>query len=233
MHIDRQRCNSCGECVPACPSKAIELLGTPRTIDEVVAEVVRDRPFYEESGGGVTLSGGDPLFQHQFTHLLLQRLKKTGVHTALDTAGYSSAPIFKKLVQLSDLTLLDLKIMDPDQHKDCTGVPLNPILENAKWLGGEMNKVWIRTPIIPDLTDSPSNIAAIAAFIRLYMPNVEQWDLLGFNRLCNPKWQRLDRPFLFADTALVSEKHIMRLMEIANDSQVEKIKVRCHPRIDI
>ncbi len=223
MQIDRQRCDSCRECVPACPSKAIELLGTPQTVDEVITEVSRDRPFYEESGGGVTLSGGDPLFQHQFSQRLLQKLKKAGIHTTLDTAGYSSASIFKKLVQLSDLTLLDLKILDPDQHKICTGVPIHPILENAKWLGGTVNTAWIRTPIIPGFTDSPSNIAAIATFIRLYMPNVEQWDLLGFNKLCGPKWQRLDRTFPCADTPLIKEKHMSRLMEIAQSSQVEKI----------
>ncbi len=223
LQIDRQQCNSCGECIPVCPSKAIDLLGTPRSVDEVFSEVMRDKPFYDESGGGVTLSGGDPLFQHHFTHRLLQRLKKARIHTALDTAGYSSAPIFKKVVQLSDLTLFDLKIMDPDQHKDCTGGSLDPILENAKWLGGEVNTVWIRTPIIPNLTDSSANITAIAAFIRLYMPNVEQWDLLGFNKLCNPKWQRLNRPFRCANTPLVSEKHMMHLLEIAKESQVEKI----------
>jgi pyruvate formate lyase activating enzyme len=223
MIINHQQCDSCGKCVPACPSKAMELLGTAHTVEEVVAAVSRDRLFYEESGGGVTLSGGDPLFQHQFSHIILQQLKKTGIHTALDTAGYSNAAIFQKLVCFSDLTLLDLKIMDPDQHKIYTGVPLHPILENAKWLGGEEKIVWIRTPIIPKITDSPSNIAAIAAFIRLNMPNVTQWDLLGFNKLCNPKWERLDRPFPCADTPLVTEKQMIHLMEVAQESQVEKI----------
>ena len=223
MQIDRQQCNGCGECIPVCPSKALELLGTPRTVSEVVTEVVRDRPFYEESDGGVTLSGGDPLFQHHFSYSLLQNFKEVGIHTALDTAGFSSPPIFRKLVELSDLVILDLKIMDANQHKTYTGVSLQPILDNARWLGGEANKVWIRTPIIPHQTDSPSNIAAIAAFIRLYMPNVEQWDLLGFNKLCSQKWQRLDRPFLCAETPLISEKHMSKLMEIAQNSQVEKI----------
>lgn len=223
LRINRKRCDSCGECAPVCPSKAIELLGTERSVDDVVNEVLRDRPFYEESGGGVTLSGGDPLFQHQFASALLQRFNNEGLHTVLDTAGFSRREDFEKLVQQTDLVLFDLKLMDPNQHQEYTGVMLEPILENAKWLGGQDQPVWIRTPIIPGFTNQPQNIAAIAAFIRLYMPNVERWDLLGFNKLCKAKWERLDKLFPCAETALVSEKQMTQLIEIASDSQIEHI----------
>jgi pyruvate formate lyase activating enzyme len=223
LRIDRERCNSCGECAPVCPSKAIELLGTARSVDDVVKEVLRDRPFYEESGGGVTLSGGDPLFQPQFAYALLHRFNNEGLHTVLDTAGFSIRQDFKKLVQQTDLVLFDLKLMDPHKHQECTGVKLETIIENAKWLGGQDQPVWIRTPIIPGFTNQSQNIAAIAAFIRLYMPNVERWDLLGFNKLCKAKWERLDKPFPCAETELVSEKQMTQLMGIASDSQIEHI----------
>lgn len=223
MLINRELCDSCGKCTPVCPTKAIELLGTKRTVDDIVAEVLRDRPFYEESGGGVTLSGGDPLFQHQFAQTLLEHFTHERIHTAIDTAGYGTRTIFQQMVHQTDLVLLDLKLMDPTQHSNCTGVQLEPILENAKWLGGQEKSVWIRTPIIPGLTDHPDNIAAIAAFIRLHLPNVERWDLLGFNKLCKAKWERLDRPFPCAEIRLVSEKHMTHLVETAKESQVEHI----------
>lgn len=223
MRIDREQCDVCGACTPVCPSKALELLGTEKTVDEVVAEVVRDKPFYEESKGGVTLSGGDPLFQHQFSYQLMRRFSEEGVHSALDTAGYAQAAIFQKLTRECDLVLFDLKHMNPNQHKNYTGVPLEPILANAKWLGGQSTPIWIRTPIIPGLTDSSENIAAIAAFIRLYLPNTERWDLLGFNKLCKAKWQRLDRPFPCEETQLVSEKQITGLVKTAKESQVANI----------
>ncbi len=223
MKINRDQCDVCGACIPVCPAKALELLGTKKTVDEVVAEVLRDKPFYEESNGGVTLSGGDPLFQHQFTHQLLHRFSEKGIHTAIDTAGYAQTTIFQQIVQTSDLVLFDLKQMDSARHKECTGVPLEPILTNAKWLGGQETSVWIRTPIIPGMTDTPNNITAIATFIRLHLPNVERWDLLGFNKLCKAKWHRLDRPFPCADTQLVSEKKITQLVETAKESQVEQI----------
>ncbi|MFX1566654.1 MAG: glycyl-radical enzyme activating protein, partial [Promethearchaeota archaeon] len=220
MKITRNLCDGCGACIPVCPTKALELLGSERTVEDVVAEVLRDKPFYEESSGGVTLSGGDPLFQHQFAHKLLLRFSKEGLHRALDTAGYASQEIFQKITKESDLVLLDLKQMNPDLHKKYTGVPLEPILANAKWLGEQEKPVWIRTPIIPGLTDSPNNIAAIAAFIRLHLPNVERWDLLGFNKLCKAKWHRLDRAFPCEDTQLVSEKQITALVETAKNSQI-------------
>ncbi|MFW9830495.1 MAG: glycyl-radical enzyme activating protein [Candidatus Thorarchaeota archaeon] len=223
MSINRQRCDSCGACIPVCPAKALELLGTERSIDDVVAEVLRDRPFYEESDGGVTISGGDPLFQFHFAHALLKRFQEAGLHTALDTAGYGPASQFQTLIQNSDLILLDLKQMDPSQHETLTGVPLEPILINARWLGGQNNPVWIRTPIIPGHTDSLDNIAQIAAFIRLNLPNVERWDFLGFNKLCKAKWVRLDRAFPCRDVPLVSKKHMTRLVEMAKESQVTQI----------
>lgn len=223
MSIDRQRCGGCGDCAPVCPAKAIEVLGVRRTVEDVSAEVLRDRPFYEESCGGVTLSGGDPLFQFSFTQALLTRFKAEGLHTALDTAGYGALDKFRALVTHSNLVLYDLKIVDPEQHQRFTGVPVEPILRNAKWLGAQPKSVWIRTPIIPGFTDNPGNVQGIAAFIRENMSSVERWDLLGFNRLCLPKWQRLDTPFECAETPLVTEQQMTQLVEIANESQVPKI----------
>jgi pyruvate formate lyase activating enzyme len=223
LRINRQQCDGCGACAPVCPAKAIEVLGTKRSVEEVSAEVMRDRPFYEESGGGATLSGGDPLFQSGFAEALLARFKASLLHTALDTAGYASLQQFQALVKHSDLILLDLKLMAPAQHRASTGVSVEPVLRNAKWLGTQPKVVWIRTPIIPGFTDSTRNIAAIAAFIRKHLPTVERWDLLGFNKLCLSKWQRLDMPYTCANTSLVSEHQMTQLVETARDSHVSRI----------
>lgn len=223
MLINRDRCDGCGACAEVCPAGAIEVLGARRSVEWVCAQVVRDRPFYEESGGGVTLSGGDPLFQFSFSRALLMRMGELGLHRALDTAGYASLDKFRVLVELSDLILLDLKIMDSALHRRFTGVPVEPILRNAKWLGNQEKAVWIRTPIIPGFTASSQNISAIAEFIRDHMPGVARWDLLGFNNLCIAKWRRLGMLFACKDTPLVSESQKHQLAEAAKDSQVPQI----------
>jgi pyruvate formate lyase activating enzyme len=223
LEINRQLCDGCGECAIVCPTKAIEVLGVKLSVEEVGSEVERDHLFYEESGGGVTLSGGDPLFQLSFSKALLTRFKRSGLNTAIDTAGYAKPEQFQTLVELSDLVLLDLKILESEKHRVFTGVPVEPILQNAMWLGSQPKSVWIRTPIIPGFTDNSKNIADIAAFIREHIPTVQRWDLLGFNNLCIAKWKRLDMLFTCADTPLVSEEHMTHLVEIARDSQVSQI----------
>lgn len=223
VQINRNICDGCGACAPVCPAKAIEVLGRERSVEDVASEVVRDRPFYEESGGGVTLSGGDPLFQFQFAEALLTRFKEEELHTALDTAGFGNFNQFQALVELADLVLLDLKLMDPAQHEAHTGVSLESVLHNAKWLGSQSKTVWIRTPIIPGFTAGEHNITSIASFIRQHLPNVERWDLLGFNNLCVAKWQRLDTPFACAETPLVSERQMTQHIEAAQVSGVPRI----------
>jgi pyruvate formate lyase activating enzyme len=220
MHIDRGACTGCGKCADACPAKALEVLGKKMSVDEVVDYVLRDRAFYEQSDGGATLSGGDPLFQPGFSKALLTRLRENNIHTALDTTGHAEQEPFAHLVSLSDLVLLDLKHMDPELHRKHTGVGLDKILANARWLGAQEREVWIRTAIIPGHTDQESDVAAIASFIKGHMLNVERWDLLCYNNLCVSKWKRLDMRFDLEDLPLVSEETIAKLAETAKASGV-------------
>ncbi len=224
MQIDRSTCDACGLCVRECPTKALDILGSEYTVAEVVAKVLRDQPFYEESNGGVTLSGGDPLFQFHFSRALLIRFKQENIHTAIDTAGYSPPDQFQILTSLANLILFDLKLLDADRHREYTGVPLQPILDNAKWLGTQEQPLWIRTPIIPGYTDNPENIRAIAQFIKNQLPNVKRWDLLGYNNLCKGKWHRLDMSFPCEATSLVSEAQMMQLMQIARTAKVAHLR---------
>jgi pyruvate formate lyase activating enzyme len=221
MEIDRSRCTDCGKCVQICPAKAFEILGHKMTVDEVISQSIRDESFYEESNGGVTLSGGDPLFQPKFSLAILSELKNKGVHTALDTSGYANQETFERIVKQSDLILLDLKVINSKVHKDITGVNNKMILSNAKWLGTQSKKVWIRTPIIPSYTNQKTNIEVIASFIRNNMSNVvERWDLLCYNNMCISKWKRLDLSYECEDLPLISESRIKVLATIAKSADV-------------
>jgi pyruvate formate lyase activating enzyme len=221
MVIDRAKCTGCGACEETCPAKALEILGREMSISEVLDQVLRDRTFYEESNGGVTLSGGDPVFQPQFSLGILQELKDANIHTAIDTTGYVAKESFAKLVELSDLVLFDLKQMNEELHHELTGVDLARILSNAEWLGTQKKRLWVRTPIIPTLTDQPENIRSIASFIKDFLANAERWDLLCYNNLSISKWDRLDMHYELEDLPLVSEERIKELADIAKASGVE------------
>ncbi|MFX1535947.1 MAG: glycyl-radical enzyme activating protein [Promethearchaeota archaeon] len=221
MVIDRYSCTHCGKCVQICPTKAFETLGRDMTVDEVVSQSLRDKSFYEESNGGVTLSGGDPLFQPKFSFSILKKLKAEKVHTTLDTSGYANPDTFSRIIQQSDLVLLDLKVIDSKVHEYITGVKNKTILSNARWLGTQSKKVWIRTPIIPSYTDQERNIEAIARYIKTHMSNVvERWDLLCYNNMCISKWKRLDLLYECEDLPLISESKIRELAKIAKSAEV-------------
>ena len=132
IRVDWDRCDDCGQCAERCPAGALSMWGKSYTVSEVVSRVLRDRPFFERSGGGVTVSGGEPLAQPAFTSALLAALKAEGIHTALDTTGFASWTVVESVLPHVDLFLLDLKHMDSRAHKTVVGVPNEPILENAR-----------------------------------------------------------------------------------------------------
>ncbi len=211
MAIDRERCDACGLCEEACPAAALEVIGKVRTVGEVAAEALRDRVFYEKSGGGVTLSGGEPALQSDFSLALMRKLGEEGVHLALDTCGGVSWERLGPLVELADLVLFDLKVMDAEKHRAYTAVPLALVLDNARAVSRAGKPMWIRTPVIPGYTDGEDNIRAIARFIRDELPTVERYDLLAFNNTCDAKYRRLDMVFQLAGEGLIAEERMERL----------------------
>ncbi len=223
MLIDRDKCDACGLCEEACPAAALEVIGKRRTVDEVVEEALRDKVFYEKSNGGVTLSGGEPGLWFEFAMELMRRLGEEGVHVALDTCGGISSEKFRHLVEKADLILFDLKVMDEEKHAQYTGIELEKVLDNARWLGSTGKPVWVRTPIIPGYTDDEDNIRKIANFIKVNMPNLERYDLLAFNNTCVGKYERLNRIFAMADQPLLSRKEMERLKEVAIAEGLEPV----------
>jgi len=221
MVIDRELCDACGDCEEACPAAALEVIGRERTAADVAAEALRDKVFYEKSGGGVTLSGGEPALQVDFSLALMGMLKEEGIHLALDTCGGVRWERLKPLVDLSDLVLMDIKIMDEEKHLKHTGVPLELVLENARQVAELGLTLWIRTPVIPGYTDSEENVRAVARFIRENLPTVERYDLLAFNNTCDAKYRRLDKLFPLSGESLISEQKMGELAGAAAEEGLD------------
>lgn len=159
IRIDRNRCKSCLSCVNTCPTGALEAKGRLWDMDSLFREVLKDRAYYEKSGGGVTASGGEALLQSNFIEFFFKKLKDENIHTALDTAGNVDFECIERVLPYTDLVLYDIKMMDPVLHKKFTGSDNERILENLIGIAGYIRKnnrpsIWIRTPVIPGATDS-------------------------------------------------------------------------------
>lgn len=156
--IDRALCDLCGRCAEACLYDAMQIVGREMSVDEVLDEVEKDRVFYEQSGGGVTLSGGDPAVQPAFAEAILDGCRARGLRTAIDTAGFSRNGALERLAAKADLVLFDLKVMDGARHEAFTGVPNGPILENLEKLAAGRTEVWVRVPLVAGVNDDGDNI---------------------------------------------------------------------------
>jgi pyruvate formate lyase activating enzyme len=226
--IDRTLCSGCGRCAEECPGAALELLGKQWELEELVAEVIKDAAYFEKSGGGVTLSGGEPTLQAPFAARLLQQLKNKRIHTALDTCGLCPWSALEALLPTVDLVLYDLKVMDPHLHQVHTGSGNEKILDNLMHLrdamrsAGRPRQLWIRTPIIPGATDAVSNIRDIGRFVSTHLDGaVSRWELCAFNNLCRDKYRRLDRAWQFKDCPLLSRLSMEKMAAVARNSGVD------------
>ena len=180
--IDRERCTICGACVKKCYPGALILSGKERGVEDVMKSVRADAAFYRNSGGGMTVSGGEPLLQPEFTLALLTAAKEEGIHTALDTAGHVEFAAFERVIPQVDLLLFDCKCMDSAMHRQVTGVGNERILENLRRLGQGSTPVWVRVPVIPGVNDTEANMLALRAFLA-DLPAVKRVELLAYHNL--------------------------------------------------
>jgi pyruvate formate lyase activating enzyme len=224
MLIDRTVCDACGKCAETCPASALEVIGKTYTVEELTAKALQDRVFYEKSGGGVTLSGGEPSLQKIFAVALMKRLKGEGIHLALDTCGGNGWNSLEPLVNLADLVLYDLKLMDSQHHKALTGIALDLVLENARRISESGKPIWIRTPIIPGINDTEQNIRKTARFIKKFLPTAQRYDLLAFNNTCASKYQRLGIPWKFENETLIPEETMEGLAAAAGNEGLDFVR---------
>jgi len=196
---DRADCAACGACAAVCYAEAREIAGREMTVGEVLAEVERDLPFYLESGGGVTLSGGEPLLQPEFAAALLRAAKGRGIHTALDTCGHAPWEVLDRLRDAVDLFLYDLKLMDDERHRRFTGVPVAAILDNLRALSAAGHAIVLRVPVIPGVNDDDANLDALADCAS-GLPHLAGVDLLPYHHIGMEKYARLDRSYALPDT---------------------------------
>ena len=228
IRIDRDICDGCGACAEACPSTAMEQLGRQWTLTELVHEVLKDRVYFDKSGGGVTVSGGEPTVQDGFVADFLKRIRAEGIHTALDTCGFCNRKALDNLLNYSTLVLFDIKEIDTHRHRAFTGNGNRLILENllhaSRYIDTHLypEGLWIRTPLVPGATATAQNISGIGTWIARNLDSrVKRWELCSFNNLCRDKYTRLGLRWQFQDENLLDEDHINTLVSAARTSGID------------
>lgn len=220
--LDKAKCNLCGRCASVCPAGAIEIVGREVGAVEVIAEIEKDRVFYEESGGGVTFSGGEPLAQPEFLAELLDACRARGLHTTVDTCGYAPPEALALISNRADLFLFDLKVMDEKKHDDLTGQPNGVILANLERLARLGRKIAARLPLIAGINDDEANIRETAAFLH-GLRAVKDVSLLPYHALGRDKYHGLRKKNPQAGLSAPSAE---RLNEIKRRLESQGLNVR-------
>jgi len=196
------------------------MVGRTMTTREVLSEIRKDRVFHEESGGGVSLSGGEPVMQHDFARSVLQACRDEGIHTAIDTSGYAPREQLLTVAELADLVLYDLKLMDDARHVRYTGVSNATILENLLALGRQHREIWIRVPLIPGVNDGAAELETMARFAA-GVPGVRRLCLLPYHELGMHKNRRLGRPYRMNGTGAPNAEQLDRAARVFRTTGLE------------
>jgi pyruvate formate lyase activating enzyme len=212
VKINRKICNRCGKCVDACIPKAIKFYGREMTVDEVFQEVVRDQEFYQDSGGGVTVSGGEPLSQPDFVSALFKQCQSVNIHTCIETCGYAENGVWEKVLPHTDLLLFDVKLIDRSEHRRVTGKSNDKILNNLRFVATTGVPFIIRIPIIPSINNSEENITDIARYVT-GLKGLREVNFMPYHRLGMSKYKMLDRRYSLSTLTPLKESQLEGLVK--------------------
>ena len=210
--IDRKRCTACGSCVSKCPSEALSIAGKMTSVEDVTRIIEKDMPFYDESKGGVTFSGGEPLLQPDFLEALLDECVKRSINTTLDTSGYASPNVVERFCRKVNLLLYDIKIMNDVRHRKYTGVSNRVILRNLQRIVKNGGTVEVSLPIIPLINDGEENIEKTGEFLAS-LRKIESVSILPYHRLGVDKYRSLGKLYRLSDTPTPSTGKIKMIKE--------------------
>lgn len=220
--IDRKLCDNCGRCVSVCNTEALLLFGQEYTVQELVDEIKKDEIIYKHSGGGVTLSGGEPFFRPEFLLTLLKELKQNGISCGIDTCGYTTRNHIEAVLPYVDFFLWDIKHMNRDKHTEYTGVSNELILDNAHFVAGENIPLYLRLPVIPGYNDSEDNLLDLCHFAKT-LPSLVEIDLLPLHHLGKTRYAALDREYPIDGIPLIEEEILDEMKRL-----VESTGLKCN-----
>lgn len=219
IRIDHSICDGCKKCVNECPNHALTFEGETKTVQEVIDVVKQDEVFYEESGGGITLSGGELLAQPDFAYELLLASKEEGIHTACETTGFAQLETWKKVIENIDYILIDMKHWDPIKHKEYTGVDNSIILENMKYAIQQGKQLLPRTPVIPGFNDSLDDAKGLAD--KLNYVGAKRVQLLPFHQFGENKYELLNKDYIFKDTPALHKEDLKDYQQVLLDAGID------------
>ncbi len=211
----RDNCTLCGKCEDICPASVLEIAGKEMSVDEVVTEVMKDKAFYETSNGGVTLSGGEPMAQFEFSLELMKSFKGNGLHTAMETCGFAKEEHFREIAPYTDLFLYDYKITGGEKHKEHTGVDNELILSNLKLLDSIGKDIILRCPVIPSINDTTEHFRAIAE-IANELENVLEINIEPYHPLGSGKAQSLGREYVLDGLTFPEEEKVKEWIDLVS-----------------
>lgn len=211
--VNRAECDLCEICVKECCTNAKKLIGDDYDVEKLLAEILKDKSFYDSSGGGVTFSGGEPLMQHEFLVDILKACQEKGVHTAIETTGYAEADILDEVIKHLDLIFMDLKHMDAEEHRKLTGISNEKILANLAAIAEKHDNIIVRIPVIPGLNNSDENIKATAEFVASH--GIKKLEMLPYHNLGEVKYGQLGMEYALRDVKTPSDEEMERLVALA------------------
>ena len=217
---DGEKCTLCGACVETCYAEAREIVGREMTVAQVMTEIEKDVAFYDQSGGGATFSGGEPLLQRDFLLDLLQACREKEIHTAVDTCGFVSWPTFEMIRPYVNLFLYDLKLMDDTKHRKFTGMSNKLILRNLQILSQYGHNIILRVPIIPGINNDQEHLHQLGDFAAA-LPRLNRVDILPYHHIGRDKYQRIDKFYELPDIQPPTAEEMGNIAEILQEYDLQ------------